>query len=104
MTEGGPSIGALFCLSRNAKKKCKKNANTCMDCQPMACLLFPGQDMRGTTYEDFGSLPNGFGECRMRVDGQGHVLGYSPHFNRQDAFGNQRFGMLPNHAHAQHAV
>ncbi len=60
--------------------------------------------MRGAAEEDFGSLSDGFGEGRMRMDGQRYVLRHRPHFHGQDPFSNQRFGMLPNHAHTQHAL
>jgi hypothetical protein len=38
------------------------------------------------------------------MDGEGDVLGHGSHFDCQDAFGNQRFGLRSDHAHTQYLV
>ena len=44
--------------------------------------------MRAMAGGDFGGFHDGFGECRVRMDGQGQVLRGRAHFDGEHAFGN----------------
>ena len=53
--------------------------------------------------EDFGGFHEGFGQSRVRVDGQLEVAGGRGHFDGEDAFRDQLARARASDAHAQHA-
>ena len=57
--------------------------------------------MCGLTEEHFRRLHHGFGQRRMRVDGQLEVGGVRAHLDAEDAFGNQFAGARTDEADAE---
>ena len=63
-----------------------------------------GERMRGVAEKDFGTFHHRLGERRMRMHGQGDVLGGRAHLHRQRGFGDQFARARPADAHANQTV
>ena len=66
--------------------------------------LFPDQGVGGVAVKALGRFHDGLGEGRVRMHGQGDILGCGPHLDGKRPLGDEFTGPVSHDAHPEHTL